>query len=534
MSQHLPFPAERIAVVSITRHGIALAGRVVAALPGARLFAPRNSPPKAAAALARLPPATPARPPSRSPSCSPGSTASSPSCRSAQWSGWSRPTWQEESDPGVVVIDEGRALRDPMLSGHLGGANALAGAIATALDATPVLTTASDARQTLADPRPRAGLDLRGQPRRDRPRQRGDENDEPVALCRRPAARTGGAVIANGRSGPPPANLHPFTRLRGRDPPASAPCCGSATGAACRPLARLAGKRRPTGRRWRHERPIAIGLAATTAARRPATLVWAVVRPSAAAARPSPTWLRWPASTSRPTSLGCSNWPAGRAGRSALPGRRAGHRAGAPPVRRPSANTGTPRSPEAAALLAAGAGMDQLIVEKLPLPRPRRPQRHRFHRKDSPNERQNPRRRRRQDHAGRPGPGSHEHLTARARAAIAEADTVIGYVTYIRLVAELLEGKEVIKEVDDRGARPRHRSLRARPPGPQGGADLVRRRRRVWHGRADLRGALPGRWTPESGIEVEIIPGASASTPAPRWSARRSPTTSAPSRCPTC
>ena len=44
------------------------------------------------------------------------------------------------------------------------------------------------------------------------------------------------------------------------------------------------------------------------------------------------------------------------------------------------------------------------------------------------------------------GPGSHEHLTARARAAIAEADTVIGYVTYIRLVAELLESKEVIRK----------------------------------------------------------------------------------------
>ena len=42
MSPHLPFPAERIAVVSITRHGIALAGRVVAALPGARLFAPEK------------------------------------------------------------------------------------------------------------------------------------------------------------------------------------------------------------------------------------------------------------------------------------------------------------------------------------------------------------------------------------------------------------------------------------------------------------------------------------------------------------
>jgi flavin-binding protein dodecin len=44
------------------------------------------------------------------------------------------------------------------------------------------------------------------------------------------------------------------------------------------------------------------------------------------------------------------------------------------------------------------------------------------------------------------GPGSNDHLTARARAAIAEADTIIGYVTYIRLVADLVVGKEVIKK----------------------------------------------------------------------------------------
>ena len=36
------------------------------------------------------------------------------------------------------------------------------------------------------------------------------------------------------------------------------------------------------------------------------------------------------------------------------------------------------------------------------------------------------------------GPGSAEHMTARARAAIVEADTVIGYVTYIKLVEALL------------------------------------------------------------------------------------------------
>ena len=39
------------------------------------------------------------------------------------------------------------------------------------------------------------------------------------------------------------------------------------------------------------------------------------------------------------------------------------------------------------------------------------------------------------------GPGSHDYLTGRARDAIAEADTVIGYATYIRLVKDLLDGK---------------------------------------------------------------------------------------------
>jgi precorrin-3B C17-methyltransferase len=44
------------------------------------------------------------------------------------------------------------------------------------------------------------------------------------------------------------------------------------------------------------------------------------------------------------------------------------------------------------------------------------------------------------------GPGSVDHMTQRARAAIAEADVVIGYVTYIKLVADLIEGKEIIRK----------------------------------------------------------------------------------------
>jgi len=44
------------------------------------------------------------------------------------------------------------------------------------------------------------------------------------------------------------------------------------------------------------------------------------------------------------------------------------------------------------------------------------------------------------------GPGSKEDMTYRARAAIASADVVIGYTTYIKLVEDLLEGKEVIRK----------------------------------------------------------------------------------------
>lgn len=43
------------------------------------------------------------------------------------------------------------------------------------------------------------------------------------------------------------------------------------------------------------------------------------------------------------------------------------------------------------------------------------------------------------------GPGSHEHTTPAALAAIAEAQVVVGYTTYIRLVADLIVGKEVVR-----------------------------------------------------------------------------------------
>ena len=206
----------RIAVVAITRHGIAMAGRVVAALPGAQLFAPENFRAEAEAAA-------------------PGAC----NCYTGK-TGQQIPTLftafdalvaiislgavvrliaphlkSKGTDPAVVVVDEAGEFAIPVLSGHLGGGNALAGRLANALGATAVLTTASDVRRTLA-------VDLLG-------RELGWEieatheevvfcsaavvNDEAVALVQEAGSEHWWTHHANGRHGALPSNLQRFSRL---------------------------------------------------------------------------------------------------------------------------------------------------------------------------------------------------------------------------------------------------------------------------------------------------------------------------------
>ncbi|MBI5562557.1 MAG: cobalamin biosynthesis protein [Deltaproteobacteria bacterium] len=50
----------------------------------------------------------------------------------------------KDKDPGVVVMDDAARFAVSLLSGHLGGANSLAKAVAALFGATPVITTATD------------------------------------------------------------------------------------------------------------------------------------------------------------------------------------------------------------------------------------------------------------------------------------------------------------------------------------------------------------------------------------------------------
>lgn len=108
------------------------------------------------------------------------------------------------------------------------------------------------------------------------------------------------------------------------------------------------------------------------------------------------------------------------------------------------------------------------------------------------------------------GPGSVGHMTQRAREAIAEADVVVGYVTYIKLVADLIEGKEVVRkgmtEELDRAVT----ALEAARSGKK--VALISSGDAGVYGMAGptYEVLFQAGWTPEDAVQVEIVPGASA------------------------
>ncbi|WP_081934116.1 precorrin-3B C(17)-methyltransferase [Massilia sp. 9096] len=108
------------------------------------------------------------------------------------------------------------------------------------------------------------------------------------------------------------------------------------------------------------------------------------------------------------------------------------------------------------------------------------------------------------------GPGSVEHMTQRARAAIAEADVVIGYVTYIKLVADLIEGKEIIRKSMTEELDRAVSALEAARAGKK--VALISSGDAGVYGMAGptYEVLFQAGWSPDDPVQVEIVPGASA------------------------
>ncbi len=116
----------------------------------------------------------------------------------------------KDEDPGVLVVDDAAQFVIPVLSGHVGGANAMAETVAALTGATPVLTTASDVGKTIP-------VDILGRElgwRVEAPKinitrvSAAVVNEEPVAVV-----QEAGSPHWWTRPTPLPASIHRFERL---------------------------------------------------------------------------------------------------------------------------------------------------------------------------------------------------------------------------------------------------------------------------------------------------------------------------------
>jgi cobalt-precorrin 5A hydrolase len=114
----------------------------------------------------------------------------------------------KDLDPGILVVDDAAQFVIPVLSGHVGGANAYAEYIAALLGATAILTTASDVGKTI--PVDILGRELGWQveaPKINITRVSAHVvNEEPIALVQECGASNWWT-----RPTPLPANIHLFS-----------------------------------------------------------------------------------------------------------------------------------------------------------------------------------------------------------------------------------------------------------------------------------------------------------------------------------
>ncbi|MBM3895145.1 MAG: precorrin-3B C(17)-methyltransferase [Thaumarchaeota archaeon] len=108
------------------------------------------------------------------------------------------------------------------------------------------------------------------------------------------------------------------------------------------------------------------------------------------------------------------------------------------------------------------------------------------------------------------GPGHHDHMTFGAKKAIEESDTIVGYETYVGLVEDLIQGKDVYRYAMTQEVERAHQCIELAKQGRI--VSLVSSGDPGIYGMAGLIYEILAEsgWDPKNGLPVEIIPGVSA------------------------
>ena len=108
------------------------------------------------------------------------------------------------------------------------------------------------------------------------------------------------------------------------------------------------------------------------------------------------------------------------------------------------------------------------------------------------------------------GPGHHDHMTFRAKHVIEESDTIVGYETYVNLVEDLIDGKDVHRYAMTQEVERAHQCIDLAKEGKI--VSLVSSGDPGIYGMAGLIFEILAEsgWNPESDLQVELVPGVSA------------------------
>ncbi len=108
------------------------------------------------------------------------------------------------------------------------------------------------------------------------------------------------------------------------------------------------------------------------------------------------------------------------------------------------------------------------------------------------------------------GPGHHDHMTFRAKQVIEESDTIVGYETYVNLVEDLIDGKEVHRYAMTQEVERAHQCIELAQSGKV--VSLVSSGDPGIYGMAGLIYEILADqgWDRNSGLYVEIVPGVSS------------------------